>query len=63
MIDRLHELALIKSWLQTIGKVWCNFGTALPCVALYTALLSFALLLIVMCGLPSAQTPPTGNGH
>ena len=58
MIDRVHELALIKAWLQTIGKVWHSFGPVLPCAALYTALLSLALLLTVMCRLPSAQTPP-----
>ncbi len=61
MIDRVHELTLINAWLQTTGKVWRNFGTALPCTALYTALLSLVLLLTVMCGLPSAQTPPMGN--
>jgi Putative beta-barrel porin 2 len=61
MINCVPELALIKAWLQPIGKVWRNFGTALPCTALYTALLSLALLLTVMCGLPSAQTPPPGN--
>ncbi|HEY1249015.1 MAG TPA: hypothetical protein VGE97_08520, partial [Nitrososphaera sp.] len=61
MIDHVHELTLIKVWLQTTGKVWRNFGIALPCTALYTALLCLALLLTVMCGLPSAQTPPPGN--
>jgi Putative beta-barrel porin 2 len=61
MIDRVHELALIKAWLQTIGKVWRSFGPALPCAALYTTLLSLALLLTVMCGLPSAQTPSLDN--
>src|SRR5947208_1956623 len=61
MIDRVHVLALIKVWLQTTGKVWRNFETALPCAALYTTLLSLALLLTVMYGLPSAQTPPLGN--
>src|SRR4030095_2688643 len=61
MIDRVHELALIKAWLQTIGKVWRSFGPALPCAALYTALLSLSLLLTVLCGLPSAQTPPLDN--
>src|ERR1043166_2214949 len=61
MIDRVHELALIKACLQTTGKVWRNFGAALPWAALYTALLALVLLLTVMCGLPSAQTPPLGN--
>src|SRR5215471_16998113 len=61
MIDRVHELALINAWLQTIGKVWRSFEPVLPCAALYTALLALALLLTVMCGLPSAQTPPLGT--
>jgi hypothetical protein len=61
MIDRVHALALIKVWLQTTGKVWRNFETALLCAALYTTLLSLALLFTVMCGLPSAQTPPLDN--
>src|SRR5919198_5660069 len=61
MIDRVHGLALIKAWLQITGKVWRDIVMALPCAALYTALLSLTLLLTVMCGLPSAQTPPLGN--
>src|SRR5215510_7505638 len=61
MIDRMHELALIKVWLQTIGKVWRSFEPALPCAALYTALLSLTLLLTVIYGLPSAQTAPLGD--
>src|SRR5262245_14629957 len=60
MIERVHALALIKACLQAIGKVWCNFETAPPWTALYTALVALALLLIVLCRLPSAQTPP-GN--
>jgi hypothetical protein len=60
MTDRMHEFMLIRAWLQTTGKVWRNFRTALPCAALYTALLSLALLLTVLGGLPSAQTPPLG---
>src|SRR5262249_53928852 len=53
--------ALMKAWLQTIGKVWRSFEPALPCAALYTALLSLTLLLTVMYELPSAQTAPLGN--
>src|SRR5918911_773998 len=61
MTDRMHEFMLIRAWLQTTGKVWRNFRTALPCAALYTTLLSLALLLTMMGGLPSAQTPPLGT--
>jgi hypothetical protein len=61
MLDLAHDLAWIKAWLQTTGKVGRHFGTTLPCATLYTALLSLALLITVLCGLPAAQTPSIAN--